>query len=63
MIYGNYINSDKYDVTDKCECFQLIQYLLTITDNKFREDFEVNNIYDIYLLVAYFKVPCVNNLS
>ena len=48
---------------NKFSCYQFIQYLLTITDKKFRDEFEVKNEDDINILVKFVDETFVYNLS
>lgn len=42
MIYKESFN-DNDDITNKHRCCQLIQYLITISDKKFKDEFDVKN--------------------
>ena len=52
-IYNEYKNSNRYNVTFKHNSYQLIQYLVTISNKMFTEEFEVNNEADLYELVRF----------
>ena len=62
-IHNEYINIDKYNATLQHKSYQLIQYLLTINDEKFREEFSIHSDEDLDMLVQFSYEYKVRNLT
>ena len=52
-----------YYPSDKYKSFQLIQYLLTITNEQFREEFKIINEEDVDMLVTLLDNIIADNLN
>ena len=62
-MHNKYINSDRYNSTIHHKSFQFIQYLLTINDEKFREEFSIYSDEDLDMLVKFSYEYKVRNLT